>query len=108
MQSSPGSPGATSRSGSLTSTNLNSIPGRGTPHEPGFTGPCGGVKVPVGEVSDMPQPSQRRQPDNFWNLSWTDKGSGAPPDEQYRSEDRSIVSTPGRLISATCIVGTPE
>ncbi len=67
-----------------------------------------GVNVPVGEVSDMPQPSQSRQPASFSKLLLhRDSGRGAPPDEQNLSEEKSIVSMPGRLSSATCIVGTP-
>ena len=55
----------------------------------------------------MPQPSVNRQPVTLSNRSCTATGSGAPPDAHKRSDEKSIVSTPGTLRSATCIVGTP-
>ena len=77
------------------------------PQEPRLTGPARGVKVPIGEVSVMPQPSVNRQPTTFSNRSCTATGSGAPPEAHSRSDDQSMDSTPGTLRSATCIVGTP-
>ena len=77
------------------------------PQEPGFTGPSGGVNVPLGEVSDMPQPSQSRRPTSFSKSCCTASGRGAPPDQQNLSDDRSIESMPGVLKSAMCMVGTP-
>ena len=77
------------------------------PQEPRLTGPARGVKVPIGEVSVMPQPSVNRQPMTFSNRSCTATGSGAPPEAHSRSDDQSMDSTPGTLRSATCIVGTP-
>ena len=78
------------------------------PQEPGFTGPARGVKVPIGEVSVMPQPSVSRQPMSFLEAAAARRpASGAPPEAHNLSDDKSIVSTPGRLRIATCIVGTP-
>ncbi len=90
------------------SAKRNSTPGRGTPQEPGFTGPSAGVKVPVGEVSVMPQPSHSRTPASAWNRSCTSSGSGAPPEEQTFSEARASRLTPGRFSTATNMVGTPQ
>ena len=83
------------------------MPGIGIPHEPALRAPCTGVNVPVGDVSVMPQPSlagSRRCPGS---ASATSSGSGAPPEPQHLSEDRSRFSTPGWLMIATYIVGTP-
>src|SRR5580698_10419665 len=78
------------------------------PQEPDFTGASAGVKVPVGDVSVMPQPSQSRQPDSVWNCCCTSTGSGAPPEEQTLSDARSSDLTPGRASTATNMVGTPQ
>ena len=83
------------------------IRGIGIPHEPALRLPCTGVKVPVGEVSVMPQPSLSGQPVSCMNRCATSSGSGAPPEPQNLSEPRSSLSTPGWLISAVNIVGTP-
>ena len=65
------------------------------PQEPGFTGPFGGVNVPVGDVSVMPQPSANRQPVISWKRCCTSSGSGAPPDAHHFSEEKSIFSMSG-------------
>ena len=54
-----------------------------------------GVKVPVGEVSVMPQPSARRRPLNFSNAFCTSIGSGAPPELHDLSEWTSAVLAAG-------------
>ena len=87
--------------------NFISVPGYGTPHDPRLRAPSRGVKVPSGEVSVMPQPSVNLQPVTLSNRSCTATGSGAPPDAHRRSDEKSMLSTPGALRSATCIVGTP-
>jgi hypothetical protein len=80
------------------------------PHEPAFRLPpaWAGVKVPLGEVSVMPQPSLRLQPVIAANCCATSSGSGAPPEPQYFSERRLWLGVSGSLISAVNIVGTPQ
>ena len=67
----------------------------------------GGEKVPEGEVSVMPQPSARLQPVSCMKRWCTSTGSGAPPEPQNLSARRSYFSTPGKLLSAVYMVGTP-
>ena len=71
---------------------------------------CGaftGEKVPDGDVSVMPQPSARLQPVICRKRWCTSTGSGAPPEPQNFSDRRSYCSTPGKLLIAVYIVGTP-
>ena len=71
------------------------MPGIGIPQEPALRLPCTGVKVPVGEVSVMPQPSLRWQPVIAVNCCATSSGSGAPPEPQYLSERRLCLGVSG-------------
>src|SRR5271163_966883 len=94
MQSSPRWPSGISLSGLSTLMNFKVIPGNGMPQEPGRGGRPGGVKVPAGAVSVMPQPSQMSQPVISLNRCSTSTGNGAPPDAQYFSEERSAFFAP--------------
>ena len=66
-----------------------------------------GVKVPVGEVSVMPQPSASRVPVSSVKRLPSSTGRGAPPELHSLSERRSCLGVSGSLISAVNIVGTP-
>ncbi len=76
-------------SGSSTSTISMVTPGSGRPQDPRLRTPPYTVWVPAGEVSVMPQPSIILQPVTFSNLSCTSAGSGAPPEAQNFSAERS-------------------
>src|SRR5271168_4162434 len=108
IQSSPRSPSATSLSGLSTLTNFNVMPGNGMPQEPGLGTRPVGVKVPAGEVSVMPHPSEISRPVFSLNRCRTSTGSGAPPEQQYFSEDRSASLAPGCPSNARYMVGTPK
>src|SRR3954462_172429 len=69
------------------------MPGLGIPQDPGFTGPFGGVNVPAGDVSVMPQPSESRQPVISWNLCCTSTGRGAPPDAHHFNDDIDLLDS---------------
>jgi hypothetical protein len=86
------------------------MPGIGIPQEPSLRmlPAWAGVKVPLGEVSVMPQPSLRLQPVIAVNCCATSSGSGAPPDPQYLSVRRLCFGVSGWLISAVNMVGTPQ
>ena len=71
------------------------MPGSGMPHEPALRLPRTGVKLPVGEVSVMPQPSFRLQPVSARNRCATSTGKGAPPEPQNLSELMSSLSAIG-------------
>ena len=70
------------------------MPGSGMPQEPALRTPRAGVKVPVGEVSVMPQPSLRLQPVIAKNCCATSTGSGAPPEPQDLSERQVDFASP--------------
>src|SRR5689334_21792856 len=110
MQISPRSPSGTYFEGSSMLRNLITMPGAGMPQEPALRLPpaWAGVKVPLGDVSVMPQPSVNWQPVTAANCCATSSGSGAPPDPQYLSERRLWFGVSGWLISAVNIVGTPQ
>src|SRR6516164_9764340 len=95
MHSSPDFPSGTYVLLSLTSRNLMVIPGLGTPHEPARGSLVTGVKVPVGDVSVIPQPSASLHPVSFSKLCWTSSGNGAPPELHHFSELRSAFAAPG-------------
>src|SRR6266516_2911763 len=95
MQISPRSPGGTYCPGLSTPRNLMTIRGIGIPQEPALRLPWTGVKVPVGDVSVMPQPSLKLQPVIALNCCATSSGSGAPPDPQYLSERRLCLGVSG-------------
>ncbi len=65
------------------------------------------MKVPAGDVSVIPQPSFSVQPARAWKRCCTSSGSGAPPEPQYFSEERSMSAIPGYMSIAVNIVGTP-
>ena len=83
------------------------MPGIGKPQLPGLRAPTMGVKVPVGEVSVMPQPSFKLAPVSALNRAFTSTGSGAPPVPQYLSERRSNFSASGCARMPVNMVGTP-
>lgn len=108
MHSSPGSPGSASWPGSVRLSNLSSMFGIGMPHEPALRMPCAGVKVPVGDVSVMPQPSHSCAPVSSWKRCATSTGNGAPPEPQNCNERSSPAFTRGWLTIAMHMVGTPQ
>ena len=55
----------------------------------------------------MPQPSTSLQPVCCWNRCCTSTGSGAPPDAQNLSDDRSYLAMSLWLMIAVYMVGTP-
>ena len=83
------------------------MPGSISPIEPGFSGPSGGWPVPGEQVSVMPQPLFNFMLVLRSKTLATSTGSGAPPEPQLTSDDRSRLSRSGRLAIAIHIVGTP-
>src|SRR5215510_2193357 len=110
MQISPRSPSGTYAFVSSTPRKRMTMPGIGMPQEPALRmlPGCAGVKVPLGDVSVMPQPSLRLQPVIEANCWATSSGSGAPPEPQYFSDLRLCFGVSGWLINAVNIVGTPQ
>ena len=78
--------------------------GRSSPACPGL--PCG-WPVPGEQVSVMPQPLFSFMPILRSKIFATSTGSGAPPEPQLTSDDKSRLSRSGRLAIAIHIVGTP-
>ena len=107
MHISPGSPGGAVWPGWPSASNFSRMPGSGMPQEPSLRRPRAGVKVPVGEVSVMPQPSLRWQPVSAKKRCSISAGSGAPPEPQNFSDFRSSVDIFGWLTMAVNMVGTP-
>ena len=83
------------------------MPGSISPIEPGLSGPSAGWPVPGEQVSVMPQPLLSFMLTLRSKILATSTGSGAPPDPQLTSDDRSRLSRSGRLAIAIHIVGTP-
>src|SRR5690606_18666985 len=106
-QTSPCSPGATSRVGSDRSRKEMMVPGTGRPIEPGLFNPSNGLDVTTGDVSDSPYPSTSLQPVTASNRSLTSTGKAAPPERQYFSEEKSRFLNFGWFIKALKRVGTP-
>ena len=83
------------------------MPGSISPIEPGLSGPSFGWPVPGEQVSVMPQPLFSFMLVLRSKILATSTGSGAPPEPQLTSDDRSRLSRSGRLAIAIHIVGTP-
>src|SRR5258708_12852602 len=103
MQSSPRSPSGTYCVGSSRLRNLMMMPGIGIPQEPALRMPLTGVKVPVGEVSVMPQPSLMLQPVIAVNCCASSRGNGPPPDPQYFTNRTLCLDLSGYLIPPVTI-----
>src|SRR6516225_9225250 len=95
MQISPRSPSGTYSFAFARLRNLMTMPGIGSPQEHALRLPWTGVKVPVGEVSVMPQPSLRLQPVIAANCCAISSGNGAPPEPQYLRERRLYLGVSG-------------
>src|ERR1700682_2050739 len=106
MRISPTSPGGKALLGSSSATTSISMPGSISPIEPGFSGPSWGWPVPGEQVSVMPQPLFSFILVLRSKILATSTGSGAPPDPQLTSDDRSRLSRSGRLEIGINIVGT--
>ncbi len=89
------------------SRNDSTVCGSGRPIEFSLTGPLSGLQLSTGEVSERPYPSTTLQPVSFSNWVFTSSGSGAPPDKQNLSEERSKVASFLWLMMALNSVGTP-
>ena len=107
MRISPISPGGRTQRGSSRLATSISIPGSGTPIAPGPKSKLGGIAVPAGQVSVMPQPPPSGKPVSARQRCATSNGSEAPPEPEMRRLERSRVSIPGWFTSAIHIVGTP-
>ena len=83
------------------------MPGSISPIEPGLSGPSLGCAVPGEQVSVMPQPLFSFMPTRRSKTLATSTGSGAPPEPQFTSDDRSRLSRSGSAAIAIHIVGTP-
>ena len=65
------------------------------------------MQVTTGEASERPYPSTSLQPVSFSKRCLISSGSGAPPDRQNFSEERSKLWSLGWFTMAVNIVGTP-
>src|ERR1700739_3779282 len=107
MRISPTSPTGITFLGSSSDTTSISRPGSITPTDPGLSGPSLGWAVPGEQVSVMPQPLLSFMLVLRSKILATSTGSGAPPDPQLTSDDRSRLSRSGRLAIGHAIVGPP-
>src|ERR1700731_4983539 len=101
MRTSPISPGGNILFGSSSATTSISMPGSISPIEPGFSGPSGGGPGRGEQVSVMPQPLFNFMLVLRSKIRATSTGSGAPPDPQLTSDDRSRLSRSGKPAIAT-------
>ena len=95
MRISPTSPTGINFVGSSSDTTSISIPGSISPIEPGLSGPSFGCAVPGEQVSVMPQPLFSFMPTLRSKILATSTGSGAPPEPQLTSDERSRLSRSG-------------
>ncbi len=77
------------------------VPGKLGPQLLSFTVPNNGLQAMIGAVSESPYPSTTLARVRASNSSRTSSGSGAPPDIQARTAERSGISSSGSAFRAT-------